>query len=403
MLVPDDTPSEVSAQAAANQMFDQVHRTQLVYLANKLLGDVLSRDLWPLTIKLHSLRDLLNHLHGSSVVDALLRGLTSKAQLNGQVLDMFIGVLFPALRTAQNIIVCRLATVEQLLSAVAKLELGVKAEDGFTIVAPCHHPNHWTLVIATLEATPEHSKCAFRLRVQFLDSFAIKRDRPEHVALAKCLLREFKRVLPPEMNISWTLDNLVGAQRIQSNNTDCGVWVAWWLARIATLIRDGSTQGLDVATQLTRPSDPQRAMLIMRNVIVVSILLGDGSAVTPQWDQCADFIWHRPPCIPALMASVAAASSTVLQPGGASANDVTIDACTTAEQPHGAVTSSESCPLSSGHDAVMLQNGTRDHRRSNRKRKDPNEADPAEQSKRLRGVVVTAPRQPVRPLRFGGD
>lgn len=256
---------------------------------------------------------------GEDVATRELFGLlVPTTRLAASVLDAHLRVLFPQPSPNPNVFVCQSATVLRMLAKAhdkGSCVVPVVLADGFTVICPCHHPGHWTLLLATIQVTP-NARAGFRLHVQVFDSMGTV-ERPEHLTLAKTLLRQFMRLDSEKRGITWSLHCVLGGI-VQRNVYDCGIYVLWWLRVMAVHARESDGDAATLADKLVPPERAAHAIGLMRYIVVTEIALGEMVSVPSDMflPQLA-MQWQSVPNLPAFEAeTVKGRKRTTPQPQG---------------------------------------------------------------------------------------
>ena len=302
--IPPETAREREAAKAAKEAWRQCRGAFKDEVAKEFVGAHQRPSM--VVSAVTDYRPELEGVRGvAQLQDLRARLQTAANYLSDSTIDQFIDAHFPNPHPTPLLLVLRCAAITHLLANPSASTLPLKLVDGFTIVAPTHHANHWTLMIATLMATGNAAK-PFYLRVQVLDSFPGRAERAEHVTLGKVLLRGFMRVTDPPTLITWDIEQLI-RERVQVNDTDCGVFVLWWLRVLAQCATDVAA-GRPVLQMADRMKPPAE-MLRMRRLALAEILLEEPLQVDCHFAPAPDFAWARVPVVGAMVEAMGSNTS----------------------------------------------------------------------------------------------
>ena len=302
--IPPETAREREAAKAAKEAWRQCRGAFKDEVAKEFVGAHQRPSM--VVSAVTDYRPELEGVRGvAQLQDLRARLQTAANYLSDSTIDQFIDAHFPNPHPTPLLLVLRCAAITHLLANPSASTLPLKLVDGFTVVAPTHHANHWTLMIATLMATGNAAK-PFHLRVQVLDSFPGRAERAEHVTLGKVLLRGFMRVTDPPTLITWDIEQLI-RERVQVNDTDCGVFVLWWLRVLAQCATDVAA-GRPVLQMADRMKPPAE-MLRMRRLALAEILLEEPLQVDCHFAPAPDFAWARVPVVGAMVEAMGSNTS----------------------------------------------------------------------------------------------
>ena len=229
VTAPEESPEDKAARRQARDLWQTSQRADFIAQVRKALAT--KNDYANIKDAVYKVESTLTLKFGKPTFDLICAVFRTGSRLSATVIDEYINALFVGLLPRPNLLVCRVATVTQLLAG--RLNLPVEIVEGFTVVAPCHHADHWSLMIATLVAKKD-AQCAFRVDVQTYDSMASPDlERPEHVTLAKAIRGQFVREASPDLSISWMMEGTI-TQQVQQSSVNCGVYVLWWLRALVS-------------------------------------------------------------------------------------------------------------------------------------------------------------------------
>ena len=293
VVLPSDTRIELAAAKRAQQNWQQRRSPfkeqallEFVHYDNERPSEVLSA--------FSASESELTAVWGESRLTALHDSLERPNDLSDTIIDLHMDVCFPNLQPLPTLLVCRCAAVQKLLtSKPSKFTLPVELVDGFTVVAPIHLPHHFTLAVATLNATPGKKAAQFHLLVQVFDSMGVPDvERQELPKFACKLVQQFmQRVLPQRLTITWEIQHMI--DKVQTNDTDCGVYVLWWVRALAQCASD-ITAGIPVtdevvAERMTPPTGGPE-MTRLRHLVLAEILLGEALGTAFRFSSARDFV-----------------------------------------------------------------------------------------------------------------
>ena len=299
-FVPSNTSPEEVARARWRQLWAESYRQS--FLAD-MATELTALDCPALTKAEQSpYQTILCGALGKDAMHELLLRLRNDVEyLSCTVIDSVIDLYFPQLLARPNLLVCRSGNVTQLLADPTYAQrLPLNLVDGFTVVAPMHHINHFTLLVATLRATTDPDR-PFRLHVQVFDSLPPDRVRREWVQMAEVLCSGFGSLLEIPRDMPYTIEAATD-KPVQTNGTDCGVWVLWWIRALAQCFSDSDrgTMCVVAADRLKPPSRyPSQPLLRLRRLFLAEIVGGvplSGIEFAPD----PEFVWGVTPVIGAL-------------------------------------------------------------------------------------------------------
>ncbi len=257
------------------------------------------------------------------MTDGAFDGLLAVArgeQATCHVIDLFISQRFPGL--LHGVLVCP-TTVQHMVGRPAACERivrgmrGLQLLDGFTLVIPCHHTGHWTLLIMQLHRTDAENP--WRLHAFVLDSLASdargKRvETDEHKAYVAFVIKQFAQLPGGPKNMPWSMKHCCPPGLQLPSVVDCGIWVLHWLRGLSRWLRDPAS-GSSLEKFLV-PCD--HGVAEMRFMAVVEMVLGQDEAPWPFRATCASCPRKRTTCSwkvkPAISRCISSASASLANP-----------------------------------------------------------------------------------------